>query len=166
LTRSRRGEDRPTAGCTGPESASAFAVGRNASGCLKPPSLHLRSAIISKWSSASWLWAAAMNLQNGYRISPSRSGTATSRGISRLSWRPRSRANGHPPCLIGGSGGSGIHAGRASTIVFLLCRRLVATTLPARDRASIISFDRGSHHPAVSPWADRDAAWADADGDV
>src|SRR5262245_49214415 len=51
-------------------------------------------------------------------------------------------------------------------LFFLLSRRLVATTLPARDRAAIVSFDRGSHHPAVSPWADRDAAWADADGDV
>src|SRR5262249_61532770 len=51
-------------------------------------------------------------------------------------------------------------------LFFLLSRRLVATTLPARDRAAIVSFDRGSHHPAVSPWADRDAAWDDADGDV
>ena len=51
-------------------------------------------------------------------------------------------------------------------LFFLLPRRLVATTLLARDRAAIVSFDRGSHHAAVSPWADRDAAWADANGDV
>jgi len=92
------------------------------------------------------------------------SALGTAEGIDRLSWRPRSRASGPPPRRIGG--GSGIDGGRASTIVFLVARRLVATTLLARNRAAIVSFDRGSHHAAVSPWADGDAAWADADGDV
>src|SRR6266566_9102490 len=55
---------------------------------------------------------------------------------------------------------------RGARMFFLLLRRLVATTLLARDRAAIVAFDRGSHHAAVSPWADGDAAWADADGDV
>jgi hypothetical protein len=89
----------------------------------------------------------------------------TAEGIGRLSWRPRSRASGPPPCRIGG-GGSGIDDGALERLFFLLPRRLVATTLLARNRAAIVSFDRGSHHAAVSPWADGDAAWADADGDV
>jgi hypothetical protein len=59
----------------------------------------------------------------------------------------------------------GIDGGRASND-FFVPRRLVATALLARDRAAIVSFDRGSHHAAVSPRADGDAAWADADGDV
>src|SRR5262249_55752179 len=42
---------------------------------------------------------------------------------------------------------------------------LVATALPARDHAAG-PFDRGGHRAAVSPRADDDAAWADADGDV
>ena len=40
---------------------------------------------------------------------------------------------------------------------------LVATALPARDRA-VAPFDRGSYHAAALSWADGDAAWADADG--
>src|SRR5215471_13768115 len=43
---------------------------------------------------------------------------------------------------------------------------LVATALPARDHATIVPFDPSCHRAAVSPWADGDAAWADADGDV
>ena len=42
---------------------------------------------------------------------------------------------------------------------------LVATALPARDRA-VAPFDRGSHHAAALSWADGDAAWANADGGV
>jgi len=53
---------------------------------------------------------------------------------------------------------------RVLTVVALA--PLVATALLTRDRTAIVSFDRGSHHAAVSPWADRDAAWADTDGDV
>jgi hypothetical protein len=42
---------------------------------------------------------------------------------------------------------------------------LVATALSARDRAAG-PFNRRGHHAAVSPWADGDAARANADGDV
>src|SRR5262249_19934314 len=42
---------------------------------------------------------------------------------------------------------------------------LVATALPARDRA-VAPFDRGGHHAAALSWADGDAAWANADGGV
>jgi hypothetical protein len=45
-------------------------------------------------------------------------------------------------------------------------RRLVATALLARDRATVVPFDRGSHHAAVSPRANRHAARANADGGV
>jgi hypothetical protein len=47
-----------------------------------------------------------------------------------------------------------------------LAFRSVATALPARYRAAIVAPDRGGYHAAVSPWADRDTAWADADGDI
>src|SRR5262249_22426579 len=43
---------------------------------------------------------------------------------------------------------------------------IVATALPARNCAAIAPVDRSGHHPAVSPWANGHAAWADADGDV
>src|SRR6516165_610017 len=43
---------------------------------------------------------------------------------------------------------------------------LVATALLACDHAAVVPFDRGRHHTAVMPWADRDAAWADPDRDV
>jgi len=47
-------------------------------------------------------------------------------------------------------------------LLFLVARRLVATALFARDCATIVPFDRGGHHAAILPWADGDAAWADA----
>jgi hypothetical protein len=50
--------------------------------------------------------------------------------------------------------------------LLFLVMRLVATALLARDRATIVPFDRGGHHAAILPRADGDAAWADADGDV
>jgi hypothetical protein len=43
---------------------------------------------------------------------------------------------------------------------------LIATALLARDCAAVVPFDRSGHHAAVLPWADGDAAWADADGDI
>jgi hypothetical protein len=50
-------------------------------------------------------------------------------------------------------------------VLFFTDAVLVATALPARDRA-VAPFDRGSHHVAALSWADGDAAWADADGGV
>jgi hypothetical protein len=49
---------------------------------------------------------------------------------------------------------------------FVLAFRSVATALPARYRAAIVALNLGGHHAAVSPWADGDTAWADADGDI
>jgi|SRR6516162_2708492 hypothetical protein len=46
-----------------------------------PEAAHLRSMIISKWSSAGWLWPAAMNLQKGCRGSSCPSARASSRRI-------------------------------------------------------------------------------------
>jgi len=43
---------------------------------------------------------------------------------------------------------------------------LLATPLPARYRAAVVPFDRGSYHAAVVSRADPDATWTDADGDV
>jgi len=51
-------------------------------------------------------------------------------------------------------------------LLFLVARRLVAAALFARDCATIVPFDRGGHHAAILPWADGDAAWADANGDI
>jgi Ser/Thr protein kinase RdoA (MazF antagonist) len=51
-------------------------------------------------------------------------------------------------------------------LLFLVARGSVATAFLTRDGATIVPFDRGSHHAAVLPWADGDAAWADADSDV
>jgi hypothetical protein len=81
--------------------------------------------------------------------------------VGHLSWRrkgPSRRARSAAAV-------PGIDGGRAIKR-FFVPRDLVATALLARDRAAIVSFDRGSHHAAISPWADGDAAWADADGDV
>jgi hypothetical protein len=51
-------------------------------------------------------------------------------------------------------------------IVFLCCATfLVATALPARDRA-VAPFDGGSHHATAVSWADGDTPWADADSIV
>src|SRR5262249_55714702 len=135
------------------------------SSCLKTPCPHLRSRTISEWSSAGCLWPTAMNLQNGYRISPSRSGTAN----SRRNRPPQLAASFHaraPPAVPDRRRLRDRRWPRINDCFFLLPRRLVATTLLARNRAAIVSFDRGSHHAAVSPWADGDAAWAYADGDV
>src|SRR5437588_7138539 len=43
--------------------------------------------------------------------------------------------------------------------------RLVATALPARDRA-VAPFDRGSHHATAVSWANVDTSWPDADSIV
>ena len=43
---------------------------------------------------------------------------------------------------------------------------LVATALLARDHATIVPFDRGGHHAAISPWANGDTTRADSDRDV
>jgi hypothetical protein len=53
-------------------------------------------------------------------------------------------------------------------LFFLSSRRLVATALLARDHAAVVSFDAGGYRAAVLPlpWADADAARADANGDV
>src|SRR5262249_3787733 len=48
-------------------------------GVLRAGDWHLRSRIISTWSSAGWLWPAAVNLQKGYRDSPRHSARARSR---------------------------------------------------------------------------------------
>src|SRR3978361_710129 len=45
---------------------------------------------------------------------------------------------------------------------FFVARRLVAATLPARDPAAVVPFNRGSLHAAALPWADADTTWADA----
>jgi len=51
--------------------------------------------------------------------------------------------------------------------VFLACRLIVvATAFLARDHAAVAPLDRSGHRPAVSPWANGHAAWADADGGV
>src|SRR5216683_3012184 len=55
---------------------------------------------------------------------------------------------------------------RFRVIDALVARRLVAATLPARDRAAVVPFNRGSHHAAVLPWADGDTTCADANCDV
>src|SRR5258708_39669302 len=44
--------------------------------------------------------------------------------------------------------------------------RLIATALLARDCAAVVPLDRSGHRAAVLPWANGDAAWADADGDI
>jgi hypothetical protein len=50
---------------------------------------------------------------------------------------------------------------------FLACRLIVvATAFLARDHAAVAPLDRSGHRPAVSPWANGHAAWADADGGV
>src|SRR6516164_1339699 len=51
-------------------------------GVLRAGDWHLRSRIISTWSSAGWLWLAAMNLQKGYRDSPRPLVRARSRRIT------------------------------------------------------------------------------------
>jgi hypothetical protein len=43
---------------------------------------------------------------------------------------------------------------------------VVATALPARDHAAIVALNGRGHHAAVSPWANCDAARANADSDV
>ena len=43
---------------------------------------------------------------------------------------------------------------------------LIATALLARDHATVVTFDRGGHHAAVSPWANGHAARANADSDI
>src|SRR6266540_12904 len=85
--------------------------------------------------------------------------------VGHLSWRPHSRASAPRRARSATAAVPSIDDDRASND-FFVPRRLVATALLARDRAAIVSFDRGGHHAAVSPWADGDAAWADADGDV
>ena len=43
---------------------------------------------------------------------------------------------------------------------------LVAKAFLARDHAAVAPVDRSGHRAAVSPWANGQAAWADADGGV
>jgi hypothetical protein len=49
---------------------------------------------------------------------------------------------------------------------FLVVLIVVATAFLARDHAAVAPLDRSGHRPAVSPWANGHAAWADADGGV
>src|SRR5262249_43568949 len=59
----------------------------------------------------------------------------------------------------------GIYGGPARRGVFFFARRFVATAPLARDRATIVPFDRGRHPSANLPWNHGDAAWAHANGD-
>jgi hypothetical protein len=92
----------------------------NASGCLKPPSLHLRFGDYLEMEQR--LLAVARSYEFTQRLS---NFTEPFRNRKQSRNRPPQLAASvtrerPPPCQIGGSGGSAIHAGHASTIVFLV----------------------------------------------
>src|SRR5262249_44424528 len=86
--------------------------------------------------------------------------------FSAFSLTCRHSAASPPPRRRIGRGGFGEFTAAPLEELFLVAGRLVATALLARDRATIVPFDRGGHHAATLPWTDGDAAWADANGDV
>ena len=77
-----------------------------------PEAAHLRSMIISKWSSAGWLWPAAMNLQKGCRGSSCPSARASSRRITG-GGDPEKNRRVYKPRPVGERGPSTPSTGRA-----------------------------------------------------
>src|SRR6266403_1053520 len=65
-----------------------------------------------------------------------------------------------PSPLAGIGGGSGLTP--LKTIISFVARGLVAAALPARDRAAVVPFNRGSLHAAALSWADGNTTGAEA----